>query len=225
MKILIIEDDLETAEYISRGFKERGHIADKAKDGHDGLFLARDGNYDVIILDRMIPQLDGLSLLKILRSSGVTTPVIFLTALGSLEDRVQGLESGGDDYLVKPFAFSELFARVNSLARRPPLNKETVETKLKCGELEIDLIERSVLRAGIPIELQPTEFRLLEYLMKNAGRIVTRTMLLETVWDFHFDPKTNVVETHISRLRSKIDRGFATEIIKTIRGSGYKIDA
>ncbi|RYZ69540.1 MAG: response regulator transcription factor, partial [Proteobacteria bacterium] len=178
-----------------------------------------------IILDRMLPHLDGMSLLKLLRSSNITTPVLFLTALGSLEDRVQGLESGGDDYLVKPFAFSELYARVHSLARRAPLNKENIETKIKCADLEMDLIERSVRRAGQLIELQPTEFRLLEYLLKNAGRIVTRTMLLETVWDFHFDPKTNVVETHISRLRAKIDRGFATEIIKTIRGAGYKIDA
>lgn len=225
MKILVIEDDKETAEYISRGFKERGHVADIAKDGHEGLFLARDGNYDVIVLDRMLPHLDGLSLLKLLRTSEVTTPVIFLTALGSLEDRVNGLESGSDDYLVKPFAFSELYARVNSLARRPPLNKEAVETKLKCGDLEIDLLERSVHRKNQSIDLQPTEFRLLEYLMRNAGRIVTKTMLLESVWDFHFDPKTNVVETHISRLRAKIDRGFPEEIIKTIRGSGYKIDA
>lgn len=223
MKILVIEDDSDTADYIVKGLKERGHVADRANDGYEGLFLAQEGEYDVIVLDRMLPRLDGLSLLKILRESKIITPVIFLTALGSLEDRVLGLESGGDDYLVKPFAFSELYARLNSLARRPPLVKE-VDTILRCDDLEVNLLERTVMRGGKKIDIQPTEFRLLEYLLRNSGRIVTRTMLLENVWNFHFDPKTNIVETHISRLRSKVDRGFEKELIKTIRGTGYKID-
>lgn len=223
MKILVIEDDNDTADYIVKGLKERGHVADRANDGYEGLFLAQEGEYDVIVLDRMLPRLDGLSLLKILRESKIITPVIFLTALGSLEDRVLGLESGGDDYLVKPFAFSELYARLNSLARRPPLVKE-VDTILRCDDLEVNLLERTVMRGGKKIDIQPTEFRLLEYLLRNSGRIVTRTMLLENVWNFHFDPKTNIVETHISRLRSKVDRGFEKELIKTIRGTGYKID-
>ena len=224
MKILIIEDNKETYDYIAKGLRERGDICDGAVDGHEGLFMARDGSYDVIVLDRMIPHLDGFSLLKVLRSSNIQTPVIFLTALGTLEDRVAGLESGADDYLVKPFAFAELYARIVSLARRPPIAKE-FEISLRCGELELNLVERTVMRAGKQIEVHPTEFRLLEYLMRHAGKIVTRTMLLENVWHFHFDPKTNVVETHISRLRSKVDRDFDHEIIKTIRGAGYKIDA
>lgn len=224
MKVLVIEDNTETADYIARGLRERGHVADVAADGHDGLFLARDGGYDVIVLDRMMPKLDGLSLLKVLREGGLRTPVLFLTALGSIEDRVAGLEAGGDDYLVKPFAFAELYARVMSLARRPPLSKE-IETSFKCGELEINLVQREVRRAGRLIDVHPTEFRLLEYLMRNQGRIVTRTMLLENVWEFHFDPKTNIVETHISRLRSKVDRDFGKEMIKTIRGAGYKLEA
>lgn len=223
MKILVIEDDNETAEYVAKGLRERGHTADIAADGFDGLFLAKESTYDILVLDRMLPKLDGLSILKTLRESGIKTPVLFLTAMGSIEDRVKGLESGGDDYLVKPFAFSELYARVISLARRPPLNE--VQTKLVVGGLEIDLINRTVLRNGTSIELQPTEFRLLEYLMRNAGRIVTRTMLLEAVWQFNFDPKTNIVETHISRLRSKIEKGFEHEMLKTVRGSGYKLDA
>lgn len=224
MKILVVEDDLDTWEYISKGLRERGHIADHAADGYDGLFLAKEGAYDAIVMDRMVPRLDGLALLKVLRQSGVFSPVIFLSALGSLEDRVAGLESGGDDYLVKPFAFSELYARLQSLARRPPLAREQ-EHILRCADLELNIIDRTVFRAGSRIEIQPTEFRILEYLMRNAGRIVTRTMLLEKVWQFHFDPKTNVVETHISRLRAKVDKGFDHELIKTVRGTGYKIDA
>lgn len=224
MKVLVVEDNQETAEYIVKGLHERGHVADLATDGHDGLFLAREGSYDVIVLDRMVPRMDGLSLLKVLRASEIRTPILFLTALGSLEDRVAGLEAGGDDYLVKPFAFAELYARLNSLARRPPLAKES-ESKFVCGELEINLMDRTVARAGRRIEVHPTEFRLLEYLMRHAGKIVTRTMLLEKVWQFHFDPKTNIVETHISRLRAKIDRDFDTEMIKTVRGAGYKIES
>lgn len=222
MKLLLVEDETETISYIIRGLREHGHTVDHAADGYAGLGLAQEEPYDVIILDRMIPKLDGLTLLKTLRASGVKTPILFLTALGSIEDRVKGLESGGDDYLVKPFAFAELYARVCSLARRPPLSE--VQTILHVGNLEMDLIKRTVRRAGRPIELQPTEFRLLEYLLRHVGRVVTRTMLLEGVWDFHFDPKTNIVDTHISRLRAKVDRGYDRELIQTVRGAGYKID-
>ncbi len=224
MRILLIEDTQETADYIIRGLQEHGHTIDHAKDGHEGLMMAGDGAvYDVMVIDRMLPRLDGLLLLKTLRESGVKTPALFLTAMGSIDDRVKGLESGGDDYLVKPFAFAELYARICSLGRRPPLHD--VQTTLKIGDLEMDLIRRIVKRAGHVIELQPTEFRLLEYLMRHAERVVTRTMLLEGVWEFHFDPKTNIVETHISRLRAKIDRGFDKELIKTVRGAGYSIHA
>lgn len=223
MKFLVIEDDKETADYLIQGLKERGHVADLASEGHQGLLLGCDKSYDVIVLDRMLPQLDGIGVLKALRAAGVKTPVLFLTAMGGIEDRVQGLEAGGDDYLLKPFAFSELYARLQTLARRPPLAE--VSTRYQVGSLELDLLERTAKREGKILELQPTEFRLLEYLMKNAGKIVTRTMLLESVWDFHFDPKTNIVETHISRLRTKIDRDFDHEMLKTIRGAGYKLDA
>jgi two-component system OmpR family response regulator len=222
MRLLVVEDDLETAGYVLRGLREHGHVADHAKNGYDGLMLAGEGKYDVLIIDRMLPKLDGLTLLKTLRDGGVKTPALFLTAMGSVEDRVRGLEAG-DDYLVKPFAFAELYARVRSLSRRPPL--EAPETALRAGELEMDLLRRRVTRAGRPIVLLPTEFRLLEYLLRHAGRVVTRTMLLESVWGFHFEPKTNIVETHISRLRAKVERGFGQELIKTIRGSGYMIDA
>ena len=222
MRLLVVEDDVETAGYVLRGLREHGHVADHAKDGHNGLMLAGEEKYDVLIIDRMLPKLDGLTLLKTLRESGVKTPALFLTAMGSIEDRVRGLEAG-DDYLVKPFAFAELYARVRSLSRRPPL--EAQETALRAADLEMDLLRHCVTRAGQPIVLQPTEFRLLEYLLRHAGRIVTRTMLLESVWEFHFDPKTNIVETHVSRLRAKVDRGFGRELIKTIRGSGYMIDA
>lgn len=223
MKLLVIEDDQDTANFIVRGLSEQGHVTDHAKDGHDGLLLGLEQKYDVLIIDRMLPKLDGLALLKTLREGGVKTPAIFLTAMGSIDDRVKGLESGGDDYLVKPFSFAELYARVASLARRPPLND--TPSVLKAEDLEMDLIRRTVKRGDKIIELQPTEFRLLEYLLRHNGRVVTRTMLLEAVWDFNFDPKTNIVETHISRLRSKIDRGFDTELIKTVRGSGYLLDA
>ncbi|PZP86680.1 MAG: DNA-binding response regulator [Azospirillum brasilense] len=224
MKLLIVEDDKETADYVRRGLEEHGHSVDHAADGHAGLMMAGDGAaYDVLIIDRMLPKLDGVALLKTLRESGVRTPAIFLTAMGSIDDRVRGLESGGDDYLVKPFAFAELYARVVSLARRPPL--ATTETVLRAGDLSLDLITRTVSRGGQEIELQPTEFRLLEYLMRHAGKIVTRTMLLEGVWEFHFDPKTNIVETQVSRLRSKVDRGFTKERIRTVRGAGYMLDA
>lgn len=222
MRVLLIEDDQETADYIRRGLTELGHGVDHAKDGHEGLMMATGGDHDVLVIDRMLPKLDGIRLLKVLREGGTKTPVLFLTAMGGIEDRVKGLESGGDDYLVKPFAFSELHARLVSLCRRPPLQE--VRTVLSLADLEMDLLKRTVVRAGRVLELQPTEFRLLEYLLRHAGRVVTRTMLLEHVWNFHFDPKTSVVETHISRLRAKLDRGFDSELLHTVRGAGYKLD-
>jgi two-component system OmpR family response regulator len=223
MKILLIEDDSETTTYVANGLKEYGHTVDHAANGRDGLFLAAGEPYDMMIVDRMLPGLDGLGIVRTIRSAGISTPVLFLTTLGGIDDRVEGLEAGGDDYLVKPFAFAELLARINALARRPPIT--AVETTLRVTDLEMDLLTRSVLRAGRRIELQPQEFKLLEYLMRHAGRVVTRTMLLENVWEFHFDPQTNVVETHISRLRSKVDRGFDGELIHTVRGSGYCLRA
>lgn len=222
LKILLIEDDKDVLSYVERGLKELGHTVDCATDGHEGLMMAPEGRYDVLVVDRMLPKLDGLSLLRTLRDGGLQTPAIFLTALGTLDDKVKGLNSGADDYLVKPFAFAELYARIQSLVRRPPINE--TPTQLHVADLQVDLIRRSVTRADQKIELQPTEFRLLEYLLQNKGKVITRTMLLESVWDFHFDPKTNIVETHISRLRAKIDRGFDKELIQTVRGAGYKIE-
>jgi two-component system OmpR family response regulator len=222
MKILLLEDDRETSGFIVRGLKEHGHNVDLAENGLDGLAMAQEGHYDVFIFDRMVPRLDGLTLARTLRDTGIRTPILFLTALGSIEDKVSGFEAGGDDYLLKPFAFAELYARVNSLARRPPLNE--VISVLEAGDLRMDLIKRSVSRGGKPIELLPTEFKLLEFLLRHVGQVVTRTMLLEGVWDFHFDPHTNLVETHISRLRSKMDKGFPVALIQTVRGAGYLID-
>lgn len=223
MKVLLIEDDAETAAWLAKGLREQGHVVDHAASGRDGLFLASGGAYDAMIVDRMLPEMDGLAIVKTIRSAGVKTPVLFLTTMSGIDDRVQGLEAGGDDYLVKPFALAELLARVHALSRRPPLS--SVETVLRVADLEMDLLRRVVRRGGRRIELQPQEFKLLEYLMRNAGRIVTRTMLLEKVWEFHFDPKTSVVETHISRLRSKVDRGFGAELIQTLRGAGYCLRA
>lgn len=223
MKLLLIEDDPEAAAFVLRGLREHGHTVDHAADGVDGLVLAQAGSYDVIVVDRMLPRLDGAALVRTLRGGGIGTPVLFLTALGSIEDRVEGFGAGGDDYLVKPFAFAELYARVRSLARRPPLQQEV--THLRVADLEMDLLRRRVTRGGEPIELQPTEFRLLEFLLRRVGQVVTRTMLLEGVWDFHFEPRTSIVETHISRLRAKVDRGFPTALIQTVRGAGYRIDA
>jgi two-component system OmpR family response regulator len=223
MKILLIEDDSETAAYLMGGLREHGHVVDRAADGREGLFMATTGPYDVLIVDRMLPGFDGLSLVKVARAANVRTPVLFLTTLAGIDDRVRGLDAGGDDYLVKPFAFSELLARVHALGRRPPLSDSP--TLLRVGDLELDLQRRAAARAGRRIDLQPKEFRLLEYLMRHAGQVVTRTMLLEQVWDFHFDPKTSVVETHISRLRSKVDKGFALELIHTARGAGYCLRA
>ena len=223
MKVLVIEDDRETGGYIKKGLEEAGHVVDLAATGRDGLFLAAGETYDIIIADRRLPGLDGLSIVKTIRGAGVKTPVLFLTTMTGVGDRVEGLEAGADDYLVKPFAFAELIARINALTRRPPM--AAVETVLHVADLEMDLIARKVMRAGQQIDLQPREFCLLEYLMRHAGKTVTRTMLLESVWDFHFDPKTNIVETHISRLRSKVDRGFDHELIETVRGAGYCIRA
>lgn len=223
MKILIIEDDTETAEYIVNGLDEEGHLAVLAASGDEGLFRAATENFDLLIVDRMLPGLDGLALVKTLRGAGNRTPVLFLTALGGIDDRVMGLNAGGDDYLVKPFAFAELVARVGALGRRPPASP--VEARLQVADLDLDLLARTVRRAGRPIDLQPREFSLLEYLMRHAGQVVTRTMLLENIWDFHFDPRTNVVETHISRLRGKVDKGFASELIHTVRGAGYCLRA
>jgi two-component system, OmpR family, response regulator len=221
MKVLLIEDDQETSAYVARGLREQGHVVDLAGTGRDGLFLATEGGHDVVIVDRMLPGLDGIALVLALRGTGVKAPVLFLTALGGVGDRVRGLEAGGDDYLVKPFAFAELLARVNALARRPPLSD--TPTVLQAGDLEMDLLKRTVTRGGKTIDLQPREFQLLAFLMHNLDRVVTRTMLLEGVWDFHFDPKTNIVESHISRLRSKLSQHGGAELIHTVRGSGYAL--
>lgn len=223
MKILVVDDDRETADYVAQGLTEAGHVVDKALTGKEGLFLAAGETYDMMILDRMLPGLDGIGILRTIRAAGVGTPVLMLTTRGGVADRVSGLDAGADDYLVKPFAFAELLARVNALARRPPVSGEA--TVLRVADLEMDLIRRTVIRAGQRIELQPREFRLLEYLLRHADQVVTRTMLLEAVWEFHFDPQTNVVETHISRVRGKVDRGFGAELIQTVRGAGYVIRA
>jgi two-component system OmpR family response regulator len=223
MKLLLVEDDVRSSDFIRRGLSEHGHVVDHAENGKDGLFLAASGKYDAVIVDRMLPELDGLAIVKMLRATENHVPVLFLTAMGGIDDRVEGLESGADDYLVKPFALAELVARIGALARRRPMS--AVQTALEIGDLKMDLLKRSVTRGGNPIDLQPQEFKLLEYLMRSEGRIVTRTMLLENVWDFHFDPQTSVVETHISRLRAKIDKGFEIELLKTIRGAGYSLRA
>ena len=223
MKLLVVEDDATTSTYIARGLREEGHAVDVVVDGRDGLVQATTGQYDVLILDRMLPELDGLTLLKTLRGAGNATPVLLLTAMGAVEDRIDGLNAGADDYLVKPFAFGELSARVNALARRPQALEQ--ETTLRAGDLTMDLISRRVTRAGQEIDLLPREFALLEHLLRRKGRVQTRTMLLEAVWDISFDPMTNVVETHISRLRAKVDRPFDSELIQTVRGAGYRIDA
>jgi two-component system, OmpR family, response regulator len=219
MKIMVVEDDADTAAYLTRGLRERSHVVDVVSSGQEGLLLGSGGVHDVLIVDRMLPGLDGIGLVQALRGMGVKAPVLFLTALGGVGDRVRGLDAGGDDYLVKPFAFAELLARINALARRPPLSNQLAN--LQVGDLELDLMRRSVRRASKVINLQPREMQLLEFLMRHAEHIVTRTMLLEAVWDFHFDPKTNIVETHISRLRSKLTQHGGPEMIHTIRGSGY----
>jgi two-component system OmpR family response regulator len=223
MRILIVEDDIEAGAAMVRGLSEAGHEVIHAVDGRLGLAAANEGPYDVLVVDRMMPHVDGLTMVETLRRQGDQTPVLFLSALGEIEDRVTGLKAGGDDYLVKPYAFAELIARVEALARR----RETgsVQTLLRVGDLEMDLIGRSVRREGKEIDLQPREFQLLEYLMRNAGTSVTRTMLLEKVWEYHFDPQTNVIDVHVSRLRSKIDKGFEHAMLQTVRGAGYRLDA
>lgn len=223
MRILVVEDDKKTADYVAQGMSEAGHVCDIVEDGRNALFQASHEQYDVLVVDRMLPGLDGLSLIKAVRAAQIGTPAIFLTSVSGVDDRVEGLEAGGDDYLTKPFAFSELLARVNALARRPPvLDQKTV---LRVADLELDLVRRQVTRQGQAIELQPREFTLLEVLMRDEGRVLTRTMLLERVWDFHFDPKTSVVETHISRLRAKIDRPFDVPLLHTVRNTGYSLHA
>ncbi len=219
MKILVIEDDEQTARYIAKGLRENGLVADIATDGKDGLVQVLGEDYDLAIVDRMLPGLDGLSLVERLRGAGKPTRVLFLSAMSGVQDRVKGLKGGGDDYLTKPFAFSELLARVEALLRRPAAEETT--TVLQVGDLEMDLLARRVVRGEVPIELQPREFRILEYLMRHAGQVVTRTMLLENVWNYHFDPQTNVIDVHISRLRGKIDRDFDRPLLHTVRGAGY----
>jgi len=221
MRILIVEDDREAASYLTKAFAESGHVADAVADGIEGYALAKDGRYEVLVVDRMLPRLDGLSLIGRLRSEGVETPVLILSALGEVDDRVKGLRAGGDDYLPKPYSFAELLARIEVLVRRRSGRSE--ETVYRVADLELDRLSHSVKRGGEVLDLQPREFRLLEYLMKNAGQVVTRTMLLEGVWDYHFDPGTNVIDVHISRLRSKLDKGFDRPLLHTVRGAGYMI--
>jgi two-component system OmpR family response regulator len=223
LRILVVEDDAETAGYLVHGLQEAGHNVAMAADGRDGLFRAAGESWDLLIVDRMLPGLDGIGLVRTLRGGGIELPILILTTLGGIDDRVAGLNAGADDYLVKPFAFSELAARVAALGRRP--RSTPPETRLKIADLEIDMLARSVKRGSQSIELQPREFRLLEFLMRHAGQVVTRTMLLEKVWDLHFDPHTNVVESHISRLRSKVDRGASVTLIHTVRGAGYCLRA
>jgi two-component system OmpR family response regulator len=223
MRVLVIEDDKEAATWLVKGLTESGHVADVASDGEEGLSLARERVHDVLIVDRMLPAMDGLAIIRTLRGEGIATPVLILSALGEVDERVKGLRAGGDDYLAKPYSFSELLARMENLGRR--VGQERQQTRLKAADLEMDLLARTVTRAGQPILLQPREFKLLEYLMRNAGHVVTRTMLLENVWDYHFDPQTNVIDVHVSRLRSKIDKGFDDPILQTVRGAGYMIRA
>ncbi|MEP9360382.1 response regulator transcription factor [Sphingomonas sp. KR3-1] len=222
MKLLLLEDDEATRTQAVRMLTAAGHVVEACSSGNDALFMASDGDYGVLILDRMVPGLNGLSVLKALRAAGIRTPALLLTSMEGIDDRVEGLEAGADDYLVKPFAGAELLARINALSRRPPI--ADVAVTLTVGDLVIDRLKRTVTRAGTRIELQAQEFKLLDYLMQHAGAVVTRTMLLENVWSFHFDPQTNVIESHMSRLRAKVDRGFGKELIQTVRGAGYRID-
>jgi two-component system OmpR family response regulator len=223
MRILVVEDDLEAQRYLVQGLKESGHVVDEAADGESGLALSLSRPYDVAIVDRMLPKMDGLKVVAEMREHGNSTPVLFLSALSEVDDRVKGLKAGGDDYLTKPYAFVELLARIDALMRRrSPVG---VKTRLDVGDLELDLLSRAAKRSGTDIELQPREFRLLEYLMRHAGQVVTRTMLLESVWEYHFDPQTNVIDVHISRLRAKIDKGYQAPLLHTVRGAGYMIRA
>ncbi|MFO1154070.1 MAG: response regulator transcription factor [Rhodospirillales bacterium] len=224
MRVLIIEDDDETAGYLTKGLTESGHLADRAANGTDGLGMALSGSYHALVVDRMLPGMDGLTLVRVLREEGVVTPVLILSALGQVNDRVRGLKAGGDDYLVKPFAFSELLARLEALDRRA-ISATRPVTRLQLADLELDLLARTVIRAGRRIDLQPREFSILEYLLRHAGQVVTRTMLLEAVWNYHFDPQTNVIDVHISRLRGKIDKGFSPPLLHTVRNAGYTLRA
>jgi two-component system, OmpR family, response regulator len=224
MKLLLIEDDKEAAKYLIKGLREQSHVVDHAASGKDGLFMATTETYDAMIIDRMVPEVDGVTILQTIRASGNQTPVLILTALDKVEERVKGLKAGADDYLVKPYSFTELMARLETITRRKSTGP-AVATKLTCGDLEIDLLGRRVTRGGKEIDLQAREFALLEYLMRNCGTVVTRTMLLENVWDYNFDPQTNVIDVHISRLRQKIDKGFDKSMIQTLRGAGYKLVA
>ena len=222
MRLLIVEDDAEAAAYLVKAFREAGHVADHAPDGLEGYAMAQGGGYDVLVVDRMLPRMDGLSVIRSLREQGETVPALILSALAQVDDRVKGLRAGGDDYLPKPYAFSELLARVEVLSRRrgAPASEPT---SYRVGDLVLDRLAHRVTRSGEDIVLQPREFRLLEYLMKHAGQVVTRTMLLENVWDYHFDPQTNVIDVHVSRLRSKVDKGYEHAMIHTIRGAGYMV--
>lgn len=222
MRLLLIEDDRDAAAYLVKALRESGHAVDHAADGVVGYDLAHEGGYDVLVIDRMLPKMDGLSLISALRAQKNETPTLILSALAQVDDRVKGLRAGGDDYLTKPYAFSELLARIEALARRRPKG-EVEETVYRVGDLSLDRLSHKVTRAGEEIVLQPREFRLLEYLMQNAGKVVTRTMLLEQVWDYHFDPQTNVIDVHVSRLRAKVDRDFEAQLIQTVRGAGYMI--
>ena len=224
MRILLVEDDVEVARFVKKGLQEAGHTVEQAGNGRDGLFLAASEPFDLLVLDRMLPGgVDGVRIVETLRQQGNRTPVIFLSALSAVDERVKGLKAGGDDYLVKPFAFAELLARVEALGRRPA--SEAPVTRLKVADLELDLLSRTVTRGEKKIDVQPREFRLLEHLMRHAGQVVTRTMLLEKVWDYHFDPQTNVIDVHVSRLRQKLDRGFEKPLIHTVRNAGYMIRA
>jgi two-component system OmpR family response regulator len=222
MRILLVEDDAEAAAYAAKGLRDAGHVVDHALDGEAGLNMAASGGYDAFVIDRMLPKMDGLSLLANRREDGDETPALFLSALGEVDDRVSGLKAGGDDYLVKPYAFSELLARIEALGRRRAAPTDVV-TRFKVGDLELDVLTRTVRRDERKIDLQPREFRLLEYLIRHSGQVVTRTMLLENVWEYHFDPQTNVIDVHISRLRAKIDKDFDKPLLKTIRGAGYRL--
>jgi two-component system, OmpR family, response regulator len=221
MRLLIVEDDREAAEYLKKALREAGHVAELARDGEEGLAAAVDGEFDVLVVDRMLPKRDGLSIISELRTQGNKTPVLILSALGQVDDRVAGLRAGGDDYLAKPYAFSELLARVEALTRRT--TQQSGDTVYRVGDLELDRLSHRVTRGDKDIPLQPREFRLLEYLMRHAGQVVTRTMLLENVWDYHFDPQTNVIDVHVSRLRAKVDKGFDSALLHTVRGAGYMI--
>jgi two-component system OmpR family response regulator len=222
-RVLVVEDDVDTADYVTKGLRETGFTVEHVSDGRDGLYLGSSSSFDAIIMDRMVPGMDGLSVVKALRAGGVETPILILSALGQLDEKVLGLRAGGDDYLTKPFGFSELHARIENLLRRR--SGKSVETVLRCGDLVMDLLPRKVTRNGKLLDLLPREFKLLEYFLRNKDRVVTRTMLLEQVWDYRFDPHTSIIDTHISRLRKKLDDGFDQPLLHTLRGVGYRLSA